>query len=114
VTNNGVDSAPQTVAVRLFSPFVFSVQVYAIAIHVNGTLVTPKAAPAVPGETLQLLTTGLGPVTPAPVTGNNSLDVMRSTTATPTVLIGGASAQVTFSGVSPEFVGVYQVNFVVQ
>src|SRR5258707_8535822 len=35
VTNNGVDSAPQTVPVSLFSPAVFSVQGYAIAIHVN-------------------------------------------------------------------------------
>src|SRR5216684_5951186 len=39
VTNNGVESAPQTVPVSLFSPAVFSVQGYAIAIHVNGTLV---------------------------------------------------------------------------
>src|SRR5260370_20574901 len=52
VTNNGVDSAPQTVPVSLFSSAVFSVQGYAIAIHSDGTLVAPKTAPAVPGETL--------------------------------------------------------------
>jgi uncharacterized protein (TIGR03437 family) len=113
VNNSGVESAPQTVQVSLFSPAVFSAQGYAIAIHVNGTLVAPKTSPAMPGETLQLLATGLGPVTPAPVTGSNSLDVPRNTTTTPKVLIGGASAQVTFSGLSPQFVGVYQVNFVV-
>src|SRR5258708_2996360 len=64
VTNNGVESAPQTVPISPFSPAVFSAQGYAIAIHVDGTLVAPKTA-AMPGETLQLLTTGLGPVAPA-------------------------------------------------
>lgn len=113
VTNNGVESAPQTVQVGSFSPAIFSAQGNAIAIHADGTLVAPKTGPAMPGETLQLLTTGLGPAAPAPVTGNNSLDALRSTTTTPTVSIGGALAQVTFSGLSPQFVGVYQVNFVV-
>jgi uncharacterized protein (TIGR03437 family) len=113
VNNNGVESAPRTVQVSSFSPAVFSSQGYAIAIHVDGTLVAPKTYAAMPGETLQLLTTGLGPVTPAPVTGSNSLDVQRTTTTTPIVSIGGAPARVTFSGLSPEFVGVYQVNFVV-
>jgi uncharacterized protein (TIGR03437 family) len=113
VTNNGVASEPQTVPVSSFSPAVFAAQGNAIAIHTDGTLVAPKTSPAIPGETLQLFTTGLGPVAPAPVTGSNSLDALRSTTTTPTVLIGGANAQVTFSGLSPEFVGVYQVNFVV-
>lgn len=113
VTNNGIASAPQTVPVSLFSPAAFAAQGSAIAIHPDGTLVVPKTSPALPGETLQLLATGLGPVTPPPVTGNNSLDVLRQTTATPTILIGGASAKVIFSGLSPQFVGVYQVNFIV-
>ncbi len=113
VNNNGVESAPQTVPVGSFSPAAFSSQGNAIAIHADGTLVAPKTSPAMPGETLQLLATGLGPVAPAPVTGNNSLDALRSTTTTPILSIGGAPAQVTFSGLSPQFVGVYQVNFVV-
>jgi uncharacterized protein (TIGR03437 family) len=113
VNNNGVESAPQTVQVSSFSPAVFSAQGNAIAIHADGTLVAPKTSPAMPGETLQLLATGLGPVTPAAVTGSNSLDALRSTPTTPVVSIGGVSAQVTFSGLSPQFVGVYQVNFVV-
>ena len=36
----------------------------------------------------------------------------RSTT-TPTVLIGGKPAQVVFAGLTPSFVGVYQVNVAV-
>ncbi len=113
VNNNGVESAPQTVQVSLFSPAVFSAQGSAIATHADGTLVVPKISPAMPGETLVLLATGLGPVSPDPVTGNNSLDALRNTTTTPNILIGGVPAHVVFSGFSPQFVGIYQVNFVV-
>ena len=62
-----------------------------------------------------ILATGLGPVTPDAVTGDDSLDeqgafVRRDTTFQPKVFIGGVEAQVLFSGLSPQFVGVYQVN----
>ncbi len=35
---------------------------------------------------------------------------MRNTTAAPVVTIGGVSATVTFAGLSPQYVGVYQIN----
>jgi uncharacterized protein (TIGR03437 family) len=38
---------------------------------------------------------------------------LRSTITIPVVMIGGVSAQVAFSGLSPQFVGVNQVNVVV-
>lgn len=120
VTNNGVSSAPQAVQVEPFSPAVFATQGYAIAIHSDGALAAPTGAiaqtathPAATGETLVMLATGLGTVNPPGITGNNSLDSMRSTITTPVVLMGGASAHVDFSGLSPEFVGVYQLNVVV-
>jgi len=120
VSNNGILSTPQTVNVSPYAPGVFAVQGYAVAIHSDGSLAAPAgsipqvpSSPAVPGETLQILVTGLGPVNPPAITGNNSLDMLRRTVATPTVMIGGLSAQVTFSGLSPQFVGVYQLNVVV-
>jgi uncharacterized protein (TIGR03437 family) len=33
--------------------------------------------------------------------------------STPTILIGGTPAQVLFSGLSPQFVGIYQINVTV-
>ena len=62
-----------------------------------------------------ILATGLGPVTPDAVTGEDSLDeqggfVRRDTTLQPKVFVGGVEADVLFSGLSPEFVGVYQLN----
>lgn len=70
------------------------------------------------GEPLIILATGLGPLTGPPMeSGNNSLDengafVQRDTAVAPRVFVGGQEAQVAFSGASPEFVGVYQVNIV--
>ena len=120
VSNNGVLSAPQTVEVSAYAPGVFSFEGYAVAIHSDGSLAAPTGAfpqiasrPAVPGETLQILATGLGPVNPPAITGDNSLDMLRRTIATPTIMIGGLLAQVPFSGLSPQFVGVYQLNVVV-
>ncbi len=120
VNNNGILSTPQAVNVSPFAPGGFAVQGYAVAIHTDGSLAAPPGSimqvashPAVPGETLQILATGLGPVIPSAITGNNSLDMLRHTVAKPTVLIGGSLAQVTFSGLSPQFVGVYQLNVIV-
>ena len=120
INNNGILSTPQVVDVGPYAPGVFAVQGYAVAIHSDGSLAAPAGSipqvsshPAVPGETLQILAVGLGPVKPPAITGSNSLDALRRTIASPSVLIGGTSAQVTFSGLSPEFVGIYQLNVVV-
>ena len=55
--------------------------------------------------------TGLGEVTNRPAGGapapSNPLSI---TTTTPKVTIGGVPAPVTFSGLAPGFVGLYQVN----
>lgn len=60
-----------------------------------------------------ILATGLGAVTPAVANGANSMDQLRNTVSTPTVLIGGQPAQLLFSGLSPSFTGVNQINAVV-
>ena len=67
--------------------------------------------PAQRGEFISIFCTGLGPVLPEVPSG----DVAPSTpplaeTLTPLVNIGGIPAQVTFSGLAPGFVGLYQVN----
>ena len=62
---------------------------------------------------LEILANGLGPLDSPAQTGNNSLDKLRQTTTPLTVLIGNVQSQIQFSGLSPSFVGVYQVNAVV-
>ncbi|MGA2134839.1 MAG: IPT/TIG domain-containing protein [Bryobacteraceae bacterium] len=117
VSNGATASAPQAVQTASFAPGFYAIGGYAVAINPDGTLAAPTGAisgfsshPATPGDSLILLASGLGPVNPAPVTGNNSADTYRTTSATPTVSIGGAPATITFAGLSPQFVGVYQIN----
>jgi uncharacterized protein (TIGR03437 family) len=60
----------------------------------------PGSRPAKKGEFVSLFCTGLGAVSAA-----------STTLAAPTVSLGAASAPVSFSGLAPGFVGLYQVNF---
>lgn len=132
VTNaNGVPSPPVTVSLASAAPGVFILQPsgYAVAYsHSDGQIAAPAGAiaglsthPAKIGDpnTLEILATGLGPVNPPVQTGNNVLQdaqngILHNTATTPIVMIGGVQAQVFFSGMSPQFVGVYQLNVIVQ
>lgn len=122
VTNHGVASAPQTLQVGAVSPGIFSVNFgvgQAIAINPDGSLAAPTGSipglstkPARIGDSggLIILATGLGAVTPSIDSGANATDTLRTTVTTPVVLVGGVAAQVLFSGLSPQFVGVNQIN----
>jgi uncharacterized protein (TIGR03437 family) len=119
VTRNGTPSAAQTLQVGPFSPGIFAINNIAVAINPDGSIAAP--AGAIPGITtrpakvndpggLVILCTGLGAVNPADANGAASLDALRTATTTPTVLVGGQPAQVVFAGLSPQFVGVNQIN----
>lgn len=139
VTRNGTASASQQLQVGQFSPGIFTTTQdgQGMALAFNGVPITVNGKPAlaiaqpagsVPGlpavpakvsDHLFVYCTGLGAVTPsitdgaAPcaLSGCKSTDKQRKTTTLPKVLIGGVSAHVEFSGLAPQFVGVYQLNF---
>jgi adhesin/invasin len=93
-------------------PGIFVYNGYAIAVHVDGSFVTPSD-PAARGETVVLYTTGLGPVTVDVPDGYPAPSEPLAYTADPfQVLVEGEQAQVLFSGLAPGFVGVYQLNVV--
>ena len=71
----------------------------------------PDSRPVRKGEFIAIFATGLGPVTNMPATGAPASDNPLSVTTTlPQVTIGGIPATVTFSGLAPGFVGLYQIN----
>jgi uncharacterized protein (TIGR03437 family) len=120
VSHDGVSSAPTPVTIGPFSPGVFASGNLAVAVNLDGTLVwAANTVPGVtthaanPGDTIIVYATGLGAVTPTVADGAGSLDALRQTLTQPVVLVGGLPAQVQFSGLSPQFVGVNQMNIVV-
>ena len=117
VSNGTAASVPQSVQVASLSPGLFTIAGYAVAVNPDGTLAAPIGAipgvashPAAPGDSLVLWGSGFGAVNPPAATGDNSLNTLRTVTTPPTVTIGSVLAAVTFAGLSPKFVGVYQIN----
>ncbi|MBM3763058.1 MAG: hypothetical protein FJW36_22785 [Acidobacteria bacterium] len=80
----------------------------------NGTFAGLPATPASPGETLIFYGTGFGDMSPfnIPIAGQAPTTLGRLQFPV-TFKIGGIDAQVTFGGVVPPFVGLYQFNVVV-
>jgi uncharacterized protein (TIGR03437 family) len=120
VTRDGVSSTAAQVTVAPVSPGVFSSGGRAIAVNGDGTLTWPAGVipglnthGAKAGDVLIIYATGLGPVDTPIGDGAASLDALRNTKTPATVLIGGTKSTVIFSGLSPQFVGVNQLNIVV-
>ncbi len=124
VTRAGMASQPAVAQVAMFSPALYGFNLgtaQAIAINTDGSIAAAAGAitgvtshPAMAGDTITFYASGLGPLdNPPPADGAGSLDLLRQTTTPLTIMVGGVPAQVSFSGLSPQFVGVYQVNMVV-
>ena len=80
----------------------------------NGNIPNTVSAPAVPGETLTLYGVGFGPVTPSsiPVAGR-IVDGTSAVSASLQFKIGDSTAQTSYAGFAPGFVGLYQFNVIV-
>ncbi len=123
VTRPGGPSQAVTVPIIPAAPAVYRVHPWttqAMALNADGTLTAANGTvegfqshPANVGDAILVYANGLGAVTPGIATGANSQDVTRITQVTPTVLIQGQSAKVTFSGLSPKVPGLNLLNVVV-
>jgi uncharacterized protein (TIGR03437 family) len=115
VTSNGVAGAAIFVPVLNVQPGIFAYSAggssFGAILHSNFQL-ADTSHPASAGETVLIYCTGLGPVSPVQQSGSAAAGA-ASTTATPTVTIGGVTALTTYSGLAPGFVGLYQINAVV-
>ena len=119
----GESSNEIAIALAPFSPGLFSMTETGAgqgAILISGTGLLAAAENAFPGapsrparrgEFLEVYATGLGPVTNQPATGAPAAATEVShTTILPTATIGGEQATVSFAGLTPGFVGLYQIN----
>ena len=117
-TVNGVVSNNQIVPLAAFAPGIFTTN--STGSGQGAILVAPTAQLAAPGSPasrggyISIFCTGLGAVTNQPATGAAALITPLSyTLATPIVTIGGLGSVVSYSGLAPDFAGLYQVNAIV-
>ena len=119
---SGITTPPVSAEVKTTSPanFVFpftqnrASYTQAAAFHAGTTIAADMDHPAAAGETLEIYGLGLGitdPVVDAGIASPNSPPAHAR--QTPRVQIGGHDATVTFAGLTPGLVGVYQVNAIV-
>jgi uncharacterized protein (TIGR03437 family) len=123
VSVNGVAAPALPAIIALASPGIFSVPLgsaHAAAVNLDGTLVAQEGSisgwqshPAEPGDIIVIFATGLGAVTPPLGDGQIPADRLRYTVLAPKVMIAGGPAEVQFSGLSPQFPGLNQINVVV-
>jgi uncharacterized protein (TIGR03437 family) len=136
VTRNGVKSPPQQMKVGRYSPGIFTVnqQGTGMAWVINnndGTVAQPSAGWPFPkiatraakeGDNLFIYVTGLGPVNPTPKDGAAPCPAagcpagvkLAKTTTNPKIIIAGTAIpgdHIQFSGLTPFYPGVYQLNF---
>jgi uncharacterized protein (TIGR03437 family) len=119
VTSGDLTSTAITVPVADLAPGIFLLNSsgQGAALVANSTSIAasagtfPGSRPALRGEFLSIYCTGLGPVSDQPATGalagGNPVSL---TTGNTTASIGGQPATVSFSGLAPGYLGLYQVN----
>jgi uncharacterized protein (TIGR03437 family) len=114
VNTNGALTTPDMIQLANTSPGVSTAAAGLLtAYHSNGSAVT-EAAPAAPGESIYLLGAGLG-ATDIPVADGAISPSMPPANALdqPSVTVNNEQATVTFAGLQPGTVGIYQVTFTV-
>jgi uncharacterized protein (TIGR03437 family) len=98
--------------------FILGGQQFLAAQHKDGSFVGPflnlngvSLTPAVPGETLTAYGIGFGAVTP--LLNPGVVPAGTATLSNPRVLVGTSSAEISYAGIAPGSIGLYQFNFVV-
>ncbi len=112
VSANGQLSVPDTLEAAPAVPGLLAVGETAVAQRQDGSFVS-SAEPARPSEALVLYLVGMGRTDPDATTGSPAPPALAKARHTPAVTVGGVPAQVLFAGLTPGFVGLYQINFLV-
>jgi uncharacterized protein (TIGR03437 family) len=111
---SGSVSDVRTANIAVVSPGIFVIDQASSAgaiLHASNFSLVTSNDPARPGEYLLIYCTGLGSLKTPVTSGDRSPSAPPAETVDhPTVSIAGLPANVTFSGLAPDFVGLYQVN----
>ncbi len=115
VRRGNATSASRTVAVAAVSPGIFIVDQASSAgavLHAEDFSLAGSDPPARPGDFLLIFCTGLGPLRITVKSGESapSGPPLAETVYLPAVSIAGLPASVTYSGLVPGFVGLYQIK----
>ena len=81
-----------------------------IAQHADFSLVN-STSPAHPGEVLIMYLVGMGATNPSTPTGQQTTGPLEPAVVQPIVTVGSQQAVVSFAGLSPGGIGLYQINF---
>lgn len=115
VTNGTTTAASLPLLLNRGSPGLFTASQdgkgAAAVLHAADGRPVTAAAPARAGEFISIFASGMGAVSPAVPSGTGASGTTLSRTReAPVVKIGGVVAPVSFSGLAPSFVGLYQIN----
>jgi len=99
-----------TIPLSTYAPAFFEMGGIVAATDVSGKAIS-SSNPAIRGQSISLYLNGLGPVTNPPASGEPALaNPLSWTTTQPTFTIGGQTAPLSFSGLTPGLSALYQVN----
>ncbi len=105
VSNSSAFTLPDTITTTDVSPGLFTQ-----AEHADGSIVTSDS-PAKAGDTILLYLVGMGATTPSIPSGTPAPSGSFATVANqPTVTINNETADISFAGLTPGAVGLYQIN----
>ena len=106
LVNSGVAfTLPDTITITQVSPGLLN-----FAQHADFSLIAPDS-PAKAGESIHLYLVGMGATSPAVVSGAAAPGSPFATASVqPVVTIGGSAAAVSFAGLTPGSVGLYQID----
>jgi uncharacterized protein (TIGR03437 family) len=114
VSTGGIAGSAVNITVQAAAPELFVQGKNAIVQNSNFSL-NSASNPAKAGSTIMAYLTGAGAVSNQPADGApaGSGSNLSTVTSTVTATIGGQTAQVSFAGLAPDFVGLWQANIVV-
>lgn len=113
VSTNGVASSQVNIEVQAAAPGLFFSGSHAIVQNSDFSL-NSSGNPAKAGSTIMAYLTGAGAVSNQPADGAGaSSSPLSQVSSNVTATIGGKSAEVSFAGLAPGFVGLWQANIVV-